>query len=427
MKNNYSKYLLTLIVIAFVVPSIALAAWWNPFSWGIWKKINYFFRPSIVQQIKPVVCTQEAKLCPDGSYVSRTGPNCEFAQCPGSEKDNYSFNVVEKLDPDEQYPNESVEIYRNQVLIKTIDIRNTYIKPSLFALSPDQKYVAFKVAIYGGTCVYKASPMIIDLSDFSTVTLDDSDINRKINAALGIDISKVIKFSTTQDIKDIRWVSNNKIEATMQFGDDTGCSIIYFNKPADSPVEINTEVDFTIIPSADQTAGWKTYTDDKYGFQVNYPKEYIVNQTFAGDGVSVIGFNIKKADNNKKIAGAWATMYTSDTSEFDAFKDFAEEHMLGSCVADGLDVSVYCDKVTQSTSFLNKNGVKIYEIYLNEITANYKTNTKTDSIVGPFFAIEFPQKISSSRGIYFNITVSNADSEGLLKKILSTFKFTPVK
>ena len=26
-------------------------------------------------------CTQEARLCPDGSYVSRTGPNCEFASC----------------------------------------------------------------------------------------------------------------------------------------------------------------------------------------------------------------------------------------------------------------------------------------------------------------------------------------------------------
>lgn len=32
----------------------------------------------------PIACTQEAKLCPNGSYVSRTGPNCEFAQCPGA-------------------------------------------------------------------------------------------------------------------------------------------------------------------------------------------------------------------------------------------------------------------------------------------------------------------------------------------------------
>jgi len=30
----------------------------------------------------PQVCTQEAKMCPDGSYVGRTGPNCAFAACP---------------------------------------------------------------------------------------------------------------------------------------------------------------------------------------------------------------------------------------------------------------------------------------------------------------------------------------------------------
>lgn len=29
------------------------------------------------------VCTADAKLCPDGSYVPRTGPKCEFASCPG--------------------------------------------------------------------------------------------------------------------------------------------------------------------------------------------------------------------------------------------------------------------------------------------------------------------------------------------------------
>jgi hypothetical protein len=31
---------------------------------------------------KPVACSQEAKQCPDGSYVGRSGPNCEFAACP---------------------------------------------------------------------------------------------------------------------------------------------------------------------------------------------------------------------------------------------------------------------------------------------------------------------------------------------------------
>ncbi len=39
---------------------------------------SYFF----LNSNKQVTCTTEAKLCPDGSYVARTGPNCEFAKCP---------------------------------------------------------------------------------------------------------------------------------------------------------------------------------------------------------------------------------------------------------------------------------------------------------------------------------------------------------
>ena len=37
-------------------------------------------------QVQPRACTEEAKLCPDGSAVGRTGPNCEFAKCPGEAK-----------------------------------------------------------------------------------------------------------------------------------------------------------------------------------------------------------------------------------------------------------------------------------------------------------------------------------------------------
>lgn len=32
----------------------------------------------------PTACSQEAMICPDGSAVGRTGPNCEFAPCPPS-------------------------------------------------------------------------------------------------------------------------------------------------------------------------------------------------------------------------------------------------------------------------------------------------------------------------------------------------------
>ena len=29
-----------------------------------------------------IACTQEAKQCPDGSFVGRVTPDCEFAPCP---------------------------------------------------------------------------------------------------------------------------------------------------------------------------------------------------------------------------------------------------------------------------------------------------------------------------------------------------------
>lgn len=30
-----------------------------------------------------VACTMDAKICPDGTAVGRSGPNCEFSPCPG--------------------------------------------------------------------------------------------------------------------------------------------------------------------------------------------------------------------------------------------------------------------------------------------------------------------------------------------------------
>lgn len=35
-----------------------------------------------------VACTMEARQCPDGSFVGRTVPNCEFAACPGDSMDD---------------------------------------------------------------------------------------------------------------------------------------------------------------------------------------------------------------------------------------------------------------------------------------------------------------------------------------------------
>ena len=51
-------------------------------------RVYYFFAG---KTLNSVVCTQEVKICPDGSTVSRTGPNCEFAPCSSKEKAIINF------------------------------------------------------------------------------------------------------------------------------------------------------------------------------------------------------------------------------------------------------------------------------------------------------------------------------------------------
>lgn len=42
-----------------------------------------YTKPIIGIEDEPVACSDDAKRCPDGSYVGRTGKECAFAPCPG--------------------------------------------------------------------------------------------------------------------------------------------------------------------------------------------------------------------------------------------------------------------------------------------------------------------------------------------------------
>ncbi|MDO9105600.1 MAG: hypothetical protein Q7U57_11645 [Methylovulum sp.] len=48
------------------------------------KTTAYSVNPVVSCTNEVTFCTQDAKLCPDGSYVSRIPPSCEFAPCPAN-------------------------------------------------------------------------------------------------------------------------------------------------------------------------------------------------------------------------------------------------------------------------------------------------------------------------------------------------------
>jgi len=73
--------------------------------------ISYIAWSQFSSKIEPIPCTQEAKLCPDGSYVGRTGSQCEFAACPGENKDLWKATTDEKTGVTFQYPETLLTTY----------------------------------------------------------------------------------------------------------------------------------------------------------------------------------------------------------------------------------------------------------------------------------------------------------------------------
>ena len=45
--------------------------------------VEVIAEPIVPPSEENVFCTADAKQCPDGSYVGRVAPNCEFTPCPG--------------------------------------------------------------------------------------------------------------------------------------------------------------------------------------------------------------------------------------------------------------------------------------------------------------------------------------------------------
>jgi len=109
-KPNLKILILAIIVVLAITGGIF---WWQK------DNIN-----KLIFGESPKACTQEAKLCPDGSYVGRTGPNCEFAACPQDQTAGWQTYRNEEYGFEVKYPKEwKFQEYKDtNEIIKFIDI-----------------------------------------------------------------------------------------------------------------------------------------------------------------------------------------------------------------------------------------------------------------------------------------------------------------
>lgn len=80
-------------------------------------------------EAEQVFCTMEAKECPDGSFVGRVGPNCEFAPCPS--KVQGKISVGSSLDLSQQGLSALPKYVVNQVDLESLDLSSNNLTGAL--------------------------------------------------------------------------------------------------------------------------------------------------------------------------------------------------------------------------------------------------------------------------------------------------------
>ena len=129
----------------------------------------------------PIACTQEAKVCDDGSAVGRNGPECKFDACPLERGAGLAMGrvTVGPLEPVETPGTKTPvppAVYESRWLVFTSE-SGQYVKT--VTLNSDGTYAAwlwpgtYTVDInHGGIDFAKGLPKEITIHESETITLD---------------------------------------------------------------------------------------------------------------------------------------------------------------------------------------------------------------------------------------------------------------
>jgi len=172
---------------------------------------------------------------------------------------------------------------------------------------------------------------------------------------------------------------------------------------------------------------WKSYRNEEYGFEFEYPLEYTLKES------SVDYILLRRTEDEKNEWLVSVTVKHNRLSVNDSeltFKEFVEKLAISSCPADGPNRSIDCTGITEIKSFVNKNKINGYEIYLNETTKYFPSNKISNRTKGPIFALDiFEQTNNIARSIFFDFDderkiLNEQKKEILINQMLSTFKLT---
>lgn len=203
-----------------------------------------------------VFCTQDAKLCPDGSYVGRTGPNCEFSACP---------NESETAD---------WEIYKNQ------EYNFEFKYPQGFALGTNPQIYDWSKSIeegQPGTFWLKITKdrwqeRLAKKNSYQSGSSCTTNKDYFEESCEVISISPyVMKYIVRQAAGkvDVYYVIGDSLEVLFDGLLPSGApdKATSFN---DTDQKVIKQI-LSTFKFEDEAIEWKTYTNPEHGFEVKYP------------------------------------------------------------------------------------------------------------------------------------------------------------
>ncbi len=104
----------------------------------------YFYKSKEISTPVEVACTMEAKQCPDGSYVGRSGPKCEFTACPSggpvattTNENKFDQPIVAKINEQIVFPEAFIVVLK--------EINDSRCKPGVVCIWQGELSARFEV------------------------------------------------------------------------------------------------------------------------------------------------------------------------------------------------------------------------------------------------------------------------------------------
>ncbi|MCR4281374.1 MAG: hypothetical protein NUV88_03530 [Candidatus Kaiserbacteria bacterium] len=122
-----------------------------------------------VNPVSGVFCTMDAKLCPDGSYVGRTGPDCEFTQCPSGATNTIAIGASATINDTTIGVLELLEDSRCPADVQCIWAGTVRVRAAIDAYNRDFTFTISEPQVVGNATITLVS--VIPAQKFSTQTV----------------------------------------------------------------------------------------------------------------------------------------------------------------------------------------------------------------------------------------------------------------